>query len=412
MVFEFTKPSLDKETKMNRRFLTLLFIVIIIGLLIYVQLGYAQEQEEEEVKGIELGPVKVHPSIKIEEQYDDNIFLDPGNEKDDFITTVTPGLGLELPFSDNIFKLDYKASIVTFADYHSSQDSINHYLNGKLELNFRDFGLTFEDKFEDKFARPDTELTPRISIEKNTAKANAAVELNRLGFELGYSNILYNYKSSGYENEDRDENVFTLIGSYRFLPKTSVLLEFDYGKVDYDTEVNSDADYYQAMLGLRGKLTAKSVAEIKVGYQNRDYEKSGESDFDSVVTAASIVEEFTPFDTLRLDFLRNPYESQYKVNNYYTLSSVSAAYTHKFTKKFSGNLSTSYQLNDYPRQTTEGSETKKRNDDFWSLGGGIDYEIQRWLSCGLKYEYKQRESNFDTFDYKNNLVTLTASITY
>lgn len=371
----------------------------------------AKETAEEEEKGIKLGPVIAHPSFSVKEQYDDNVFLDPDSKKHDFITTLTPGVGLELPFSDNKLKFDYKVDIARFADY-DSQNSVNHDVNGLLELNFRDIVFNCGDRFEKKFDRPDSEFTSRVKYDRNTAKATAAMMLNRLGFDLGYSNLWYDYKTSDYKDEDRYEHTVDLIASYRFLPKTSLLLEFDYGHIEYDTGVKSNSDSYQPLVGLRGKLTAKSTAEIKVGYQSRNYKREGEPDFSSVVAIASIVEEFTPSDKLTLNFLRKPYESQYSSNNYYALTGPSATYVHKFTDKFSGKLSAAYQLNAYPQQTIEDGISKKRKDNFWSMGTGITYDIKKWLSCGLDYEYKQRDSNFGKFDYKDNLVTLNASAAF
>jgi len=43
---------------------------------------------------------------------------------------------------------------------------------------------------------------------------------------------------------------------------------------------------------------------------------------------------------------------------------------------------------------------------------GITYDIRKWFSCGLDYEYKRRDSNFGKFDYKDNLVTLNASAAF
>jgi polysaccharide biosynthesis protein VpsM len=414
------KP-IKKDIKMLTRFLSFPgkagFLSLIAGfcLLVSAQNSYPQdaaaEKAVEEEKGIKLGPVIVHPSLAVKEQYDDNVFWTPSNKKHDFITTVTPGMGLELPFSDNKLKFDYKADIARFAD-NDSQNAVNHYVNGLLELNFRDVVFNCGDRFEKRFDRPTSEFTNRVKYDRNTAKATAGMTFNRLEFELGYSDLWYDYETPGYSDKDRYEDVVDLIASYRFLPKTSFLLEFDYGHVNYRTDVKSNSDSYQPLVGLRGKLTAKSTAEIKVGYQARNYKRDGEPDFNSVVTMAGIIEEFTPSNTLTLNFLRKPYESQYSANNYYTLTSPSAMYVHKFTNKFSTKLSGSYQLNAYPRETTENAVTKNRKDNFWSVGTGITYDIKKWLSCGLDYEYKRRDSNFDNFDYKDNLVTLSAAAAF
>lgn len=358
----------------------------------------------------EVGLDKFTPFIKIQGEFDDNIFLEATDEKEDFITTISPGLILQMPFKGNSLKVSYKADIVEYNDY-SELNAVNHDINALLELNFKDITLTFEDRFLNVTDRPDTEITARIHLYENRARAHAKLELNRLILEGGYFNRNYDYKTDIYEIEDRNEDMFSLISSYRFFSKTSLLLEFDYGRIRYDDVFNSDADYYQWLTGVRGKLTAKTIAEVKLGYQARDYEEAGESDYEGFVTNTRIDVTFSPSDELVFDFLRSPHESSYATVNYFIINYFGLGYRHDFNEKCSGNIYGSYQVNEYPVETTEGTETKEREDEFWSLGVGVNYHFKEWLTGGLKYEFVERDSNFDIFDYKNNRpsVTITAA---
>jgi hypothetical protein len=237
-------------------------------------------------------------------------------------------------------------------------------------------------------------------------------EYNRLGYEIFYKNTITRYITDGYENEDKNENFINAIGTYRIFTKTKLLAEFDYGNIAYIKTFNSDANFYQGLVGIRGKLTEKCTAEIKGGWQYRDYTRATTKDYDGLVTTASIQEDFTENDILKITWLRTPFESLYTGTNYYVANNVTGMYIHKFTEKFSANVNTSYQLSTYPTETTEDSETRKRQDSTWSIGAGVEYAMQKWAICRAGYEFRQRLSNFDKFEFNDNLVTASLHLMY
>ena len=80
-------------------------------------------------------------SLSLSEEYDDNVFLNSSNEKNDFITYVSPGLNFNISSRHSRLSLGY---LPTFS-YYSSHDDLNettHRVTGdfNLELSQR---LTF-----------------------------------------------------------------------------------------------------------------------------------------------------------------------------------------------------------------------------------------------------------------------------
>lgn len=57
----------------------------------------------------------------------------------------------------------------------------------------------------------------------------------------------------------------------------------------------------------------------------------------------------------------------------------------------------------------DGGKIKERNDDEFSVEVRGDYKLNKWYKAGLSYKYTQNESNFNVFDYKNNVFTLSLS---
>ena len=71
---------------------------------------------------------------------------------------------------------------------------------------------------------------------------------------------------------------------------------------------------------------------------------------------------------------------------------------HQLLERLSLNVGASYQFNSYPEETTEGSVTAKRKDHIWNGNAGLKYEIKDWVFLKTGYEYKYRDSRFNTFD--------------
>jgi hypothetical protein len=359
-------------------------------------------------EGLKIGDAEVIPWGEIKLQYDDNVFLDSNNEKDDFIVTLTPGVSLEWPFSDNLLKLDYHVDFVEFMDY-SSQNAKNHYLSGEAEVNWRDISFSIYDEFEHVFERPSTEDTSRVKRDDNRAGIKARIERERLGIQLGYEHFIRNYKSDPtYEAYDRGENLYSLMLTHQTFPKTDLLFEYDFAQIRYDESTHSDSDYHQFLVGAVGDLTPKTTATIKTGYQTRDYKRESDSDFDNGVLYADITHKFSPKDVLKTSLLLSAEESTYGSNNYYKVENISATFDHLFNSRLLGFVAGAYQINSYPIETTEGAETKKRKDKYSSIGAGFKYYMRKWLTLTLRADHIFRNSNFDVFEYDQNLITLTA----
>ncbi|MBU0759175.1 MAG: outer membrane beta-barrel protein [Candidatus Omnitrophica bacterium] len=359
-------------------------------------------------QGIRIGNAEISPYAEIKVQYDDNVFLSSSDEKDDFIYTLTPGIGVDWPFRDNSLKLDYHVNINRFLD-NTSQDAVDHFASGTLDVPWRDVKFTFYDDFRRVFERPSTEDSDRVKRDDNRAGVTVALERERLGVQLGYENFIRNYRSiPAYDAYDRNDSLYSLMLTHQTFAKTKLLIEYDFGQIRYDQSTRSDSDYHQFLVGAIGELTPKTTATIKTGYQIRDYEDGDQPDFDTGVLYADAVHRFSQKNALKISFERTAYESTYGVNNFYRAENVTATFDHFFNTKLLGFLTGEYRINSYPRETTEGSETKKREDKYYSLGAGFKYYMKTWLSFKLHAEHITRDSNFGVYDYNENLVTLTA----
>lgn len=377
------------------------FILILILNLLSVDYSFSQGN-------MKVGAIEVHPRIKVAEEYDDNIFWEPDNEKEDWITILTPGIRFNLPFNGkrHLLSLDYYADIAWFNKF-SDQNYQNHYITGLLDLNFPEWYVDLKDKFSPKTSdRAETEFTDRVERRDNRFTSLLGREFNKLAFELGYENFWIDYDPIEQDELDRMDNIGTLVGYVQVLPKTKALLEYNYADIGYYNSDSRDGSYNQVRIGLKGSPTDKMTLIGKVGYQDRNYSHSGEPDWNHISAYLDLVERFTERIMLHLNYALTAEESTYRINNFYKINRIRAELRYRIFTKFTIYLGGSFGKHDYPETTTEGNQTDKRNDDLWEAHGGLRYDIKDWLFTEIEYNYRERDSNLDLLDYDDNKISL------
>jgi len=378
-------------------------IILIVSSFIFISAGYAQEAKEPSIR---MGAATLATSLKVEEQFDSNIFLTANNKKSDSISVVTPNLILDMPFGlegRHSAQLSYKAEVGLFAHY-SKQDYVNQDVNGNLTLNLPKGYFTLKDLFRKTVDRSATEFTSRVRRTENKPEILLGVEINRLTYELGYSRFTRKYADLIYDNVEYSEDMYSFTGYYQLFPKAKALLEYDHGVIDYSKDSTRDGDYNQFRVGLKGDLTGKTAGIVKLGYQARDYDTAGKTGFDNFVAECGVTTQFSERTQLDLIYNRTAIESTYTPNNYYDTNAVSLILTQKLIGNFSAKGSFNFERNGYPQVDATG---KKRRDTIWTGKLGLNYDIKDWVKAELSYEYKEDVSNIDTKDYNRNLTSIS-----
>jgi polysaccharide biosynthesis protein VpsM len=387
-------------------------------------MSYAQMLSADlpDSKGIKIGEsrARLHVGVKTTEMYDDNIYLSKDDKKEDWITIIEPMVALKAPLGDNLFTAEYKFSEYLYAKY-DKESHPDHLAKGSLEINMTDYQLRFDEKYQRFTNRASMENSTRVRQQVNTARAGfSTIEYNKFGFDVGYTNKIEDYLSDQiiisnmkYKDKDRMSHIVDLQLLYKAAPKTTLIAQTDLGWIDYDSKLNPDSFYVEPLLGVRGEITNKVTAELRAGYRHQEYDKSElvrNKDFGSFVARGGVRFQPTKDDMISADIERSSYESTYKDINYYTGTAGILAYEHKFSDKLSMTPYGTYAYHQYPEDTTEDSTTKKRTDKLYGAGIALRYILQDWLAFETRYDYKEKDSNFKKFAYKDNTVSVSATI--
>ena len=371
--------------------------------------------------GIKIGEIKGHSALRVTEQFDSNIFLSNTNRQADAITVISPSAGVEIPFRDSSISADYQTDIWFYGTYNS-QNHMDQYVRALVEMPLKDFIVTVKDSFSIVTSRADNENSARIRQNNNDMRAGIAAKFDLLEFDAGYTNRLETYASNDfiiapnitYEDKNRFNNIFDATVSYRFMPKTSLFLENLLGFIDYYLcgQVPNSI-YDQAALGIKGEWFKKADVNFKAGFRYQGYDSSdiiADKAYTGAIIGGGMNYRPTDEDAFALNLLRTVYESTYANMNYYITNFAGLAYTHRFTDKLSGGLFGSYELHQYPSESSENGLTAKRHDNYYVAGLSLRYDMRKWVSFEARYQFKDRISNFDTYDYFDNLATVRGTV--
>ena len=392
------------------------------------------------------------PRISVSEEYTDNLDLDASDEKEDFITTVSPGFTLDIDARSSGLSVSYDAGY-SFYDEYDEYDGWRHSasLTGWTELSRRS-RLEVTDRFlytkdprddADEEERDFTLRTGRDPYYTNTA---AVAILHQFG-EADTLELRYEY--SILENEDKTEEdnsrhipsanltywlvprqlsleagveytraEFTRaaeadslsddfdqwVGNIRLTKvirrELSVFAAYTHTWLDYDGE-EIDYQIYDPSVGFTYTWGEDALLTVGVGYFYQDRETG---DDESGVTIDGDISKTWRFRRSSINLTGSSgYDQSYFGSenlgfDIYYMAAVSV--THGFSRHISGDAFSSYRRDEY-------TETEdNRRDDTLEAGCGITAQLNRWLSTRLGYTYTNVDSDESEDEYTENSVIL------
>ncbi len=363
-------------------------------------------------EGVDLNNFKMHFQADAGIGYDDNVFFEPNNEQSDTMYNfkVYTDIEHELRTPEEKIYLSYEGDYLRYSDF-SSEDSDNHDLVAGLEMVFRDVYLTLKDEYTETENINGILFSNRVKRTLHEPSILLGVDLNNIALEGKYAKLFrrYDFINAGldYEFFDHDKDNYTGSFIYHAFTKTDLFLELEYSEIDY---INSerDGDYMQYALGVKGPLTSKTKGTIKAGYQDRDYDFSTQN-YKNLIAEADVDLNFTEDMKLNLNYLLTANESIILEYSYYEIDRLSINFFSEKMKDFYLGVGGFYELNDFPNEVR--INRPDREDDVSNFYLRVGYDFNDWLSVEVKYDYLQRDSNYDEYDYRQHNIALYALYT-
>ena len=326
--------------------------------------------------------------LSFSEQYDDNIDLDPDNEKSDWITTVGPGLTLAVLFEETEIALSYDFAFSYYAKYDENNEARHSLTLTGLKgipigehwtLDLEESFLVSEDPLEISEQTTSTQRS-RDRYYSNTAGARLNYlfgeedslsfgflhrlyitddpdsedsEEFRPGADINYWFNIRHGLSLGYEyaratfddSDDFDQHLGSATYTYRFSPRTQTNLYYGYNSTDFDGD-EEDYVVHRGGLGYSQQVTENTSWSISGGYFYRDRDQS--DDNDGLEGAASFTTTFER-GSFTLDAAGGYREQYIEAENlgFSIFYRASLTFDYQLMEKLTTTISGFYQRDEY-----------------------------------------------------------------
>lgn len=367
--------------------------------------------------GVRAGAFTVFPEASLTGTYNDNIYATDTNTESDFITTLGARVSAVSNWSRHALNLRAGLSQHWYAD-NGDEDRLDWDVggNGRIDIT-RDTnisgGLSYAELTEDRGA-PNAIGLAAEPTEYSLMQANVAFNhrFNRVTSSLGATYADYDYDTvpligGGTLNQDfrdREETTqFARLG-YDVSPDTNVYVQGTLNQRKYDQQppavpLNRDSDGYAVVVGSEFRLTNLAQGGVYMGYQSQEYDDPTLPDIDGLAFGASVDWFMTPLTTVRFEAASSIEETISAGASGYTDNSVGLRVDHELMRNVILGGHASFANQDY--------EGIARDDDVIRAGLGVDYLLNRNFSLRLGYDYTDRDSSVNPFDYTRNEVGLT-----
>jgi len=386
------------------------------------------------------------PAVTVGATYDDNIFLSPFEEVDDYIGTVTPSIDFNILSERTDLALRYAPTFVWYDDRddlnttrHLGNITWGQELTQHLRFDLTDTYINSEDPLEDEFDVQAIRRT-RNKYWVNNGRAS-------LGYIFGAENRL----NVGYGNQYRENDEITLDDSmvqtpfgnvtYWFNVKNGMEVTYQYTDVDYSREEGLALadDYTGHAPGVRyiRRFSPHSNGYIGYRYTTRDFDGITE-DYDVHDGYVGLEHAFSPQYSIAASggyFIRvndvsedqdGPTFSVSLIRNFargsveiggdggwgeeYLTRGVGS--TGGFTEYYGGYARLRYQIFEPVSVYAGGSYRHDKDElDFRSdvIRGncGVTWTFLRWFSLRLDYTYADRDDDIELNSYTDNRVSLS-----
>ncbi|MCM2304306.1 MAG: hypothetical protein NDJ72_06355, partial [Elusimicrobia bacterium] len=365
---------------------------------------------------IKIGGVAVNPYYGIETRYEDNIYRVPkninnhavagGGVRGSVIVSNNLGLKLEAPIGEmHKVKAMYDVTFENYAKQAKANDAINQKVGAGYEFKGSKLGAKLTNDYvntQDPAFNPNGtvvngDLVQRERRWQNTLAGEAEYTLGDkffAGVDAQTDRKQYLNRSGGAASLantlNSSEQTVGVKGGYKVAPKTKVFAAVHRTVLHYTEETRQDNHRdWDVDFGVEGKLAPKLKGLTQVGFNYTQFDKDGANP-----TRARISRHFTTL--VKLDYAvtdkgtfvlaanRATNDSSTTGSRYFVSAGANLAYNHKFGKLGAG-INGGVQIDRYSDNITQGTETKTRRDDNYTLGLKTDYKIKDWATVGASY---------------------------
>lgn len=360
--------------------------------------GHAQDFDSDRWLVYEVGPAVILPNIGVSSFYDSDVLLGTTpNEQSDFIISTRPEM-----------KIQFGAEDINYLNIQYAPNYLKYFDTDFLTRVDHQFGLNL------KIERPKTTITGSSAGSKlggfiGQFQNFATVPTDRITHNHNYR-ILQNIsgKTSGslafsYGVQDFEQGSpiidttdwrVTGGGVFNYTEKMDLLAEVFYGQSTPGSNrpgVNAgpSASRVGFFVGSEAEFTPKLNGSVRVGYQDFSVDNSSVSQ-SSIVVRSDLTYAINAMSQLSLNLNRGAQQNIQAATAITQFTDVGVTYAQMLdtSGRWGMNSSVRYRFSSF-----EGAPFTGREDNFFTISGGVNYLANDWFRAGLTYSYTDFSSS-------------------
>lgn len=407
--------------------------VVVLLLVVTLRPGTA-----EAVGNLRLGSLELHPFFQITQLFEDNVLRvneDLFDPESDQVTIFSPGLAATLPLGRHRFDAEYRLDIGRYNEV-TEDNYEDHLVTLHLGMSMAEgVSADLEDRFVDGHDERQENQNAELDLfRSNEFDANAGWAGANVTLGVGYENFFKDYGNescpegvSGCNDfRDYDANTIGARLGLKLMPKSQLFAQYNFTMTRHPDAEELDSDTNRIYGGIGWQITARSKGEVKAGYAMRSFDQEGVQtvgdtgqivdlqDFSGGVYGASLRHEFGPRTSLWIDGERDTRETNIASQSYYVSTRLDTRLRQVVRSRFAIDLLLGWVRDAYPDDITVAdpdtgaTETGERVDDTLRAMIGLDVTVTSWLNIGGGYTHLNRSSEFELFEFTDNIISLYA----
>lgn len=349
-------------------------------------------------------------NTEIQALHDDNVLRKVESVADSSIQ-ISPELQYLTHMGKHLFAVEYQGEYTAYKDntklnYDNHDIALYARLDHSLKIN-SEFKLSYKNEIEEPGINNSTSLLiqqfNRTDKKQATAKFYYGTKKSIGQLVLGLDHREHRYTNNLQGYRDVDRNTVTGTFFYRIASKTRLLFQASVGDYDYITkslitDQSSKETFY--LVGVEWDITAKTSGTFKLGYQGKNFKQDNYNDITGLSYMLDMTWKPNTYSKVKIGASRMTQESSQLLTSAFVTNSYTVDAEHEITPRTKIKAAYTYDNDDI---VTASSRTDKRHN----IVLGIDHSLLTWLNISLDYQFIERSSDLEIYEYKANIIGLS-----
>ncbi len=370
----------------------------------------AVAQTQTEKAAIYMGPFDVTPEIDVVSETDDNASSAPsGTEIKEDVFLVRPSFSAVA--DDGVVRYTVEYELENGTSSNANSDYTDQTLTAQMRwsVDIRhliEFNASIDDGHQERAAD-----NVSAAAEELNQFTNQRLGVNyTFGSDGATGRIVIGYQDSSLRYDtnldttdvlETDTSVANAELSIALSPVTRFILQVEQTENTFLVDSLSNRRDNRYLVGFAWELTGLLTGDVRLGETTNDLVNVPGNATTSATGNVSI--EWKPNTLSTWTFSANQ-NTQNSENNVGTFTNT-LEYTLGWDYQWRDNITSTFSLTKVEDEFVGAS----REDDTNRLSLGVNYAMRRWLSFGLTYQYEERDSVDNNFDFDKNVFNLSVN---